>query len=122
MGLRPSRRSFTRSSRSASKTFEVFRAAGEIGLLFPGLAGGVRNPSNTNRDIREVLNRVDAEAYGWVTTHTWRRTLATRLDDASLSARQIADHLGHSKPSMTQDVYMGRTVASAEAAKSLTNS
>lgn len=44
---------------------------------------------------------------------------ATRLDDAGLSARQIADHLGHVKPSMTQDVYLGRAVASAEAAKIL---
>ena len=97
----------------------VERAAGEVGLLFPGLFGGVRNPSNANRDIRAVLARVDKEAYGWVTTHTWRKTVATRLDDAGLSARQIADHLGHSKPSMTQDVYMGRSVASAEAAKIL---
>ena len=36
-----------------------------------------------------------------------------------LSARQIADHLGHAKPSMTQDVYMGRNVASAEVARIL---
>jgi integrase len=33
-----------------------------------------------------------------------RKTAATLLDDAGLSARQIADHLGHSKPSVTQDV------------------
>lgn len=30
------------------------------------------------------------------------------LDDAGLDARMIADQLGHSRPSMTQDVYMGR--------------
>lgn len=47
---------------------------------------------------------------------TFRRTVATRLDEAGLSARAIADHLGHAKPSMTQDVYMGRNVASSEAA------
>lgn len=95
------------------------RAAGEVGLLFPGLSGGVRNTSNANRDIREALDRADAETFGWVTSHTYRKTVATRLDDAGLSARQIADHLGHAKPSMTQDVYMGRNVASAEAAKIL---
>ncbi|MFG2002320.1 tyrosine-type recombinase/integrase [Spirillospora sp. NPDC048911] len=93
--------------------------AGEVGLLFPGLLGGVRNPSNANRDVREVLTRVDTEAFGWVTTHTFRKTVATRLDDAGLSARAIADHLGHAKPSMTQDVYMGRNVASAQAAEIL---
>jgi integrase len=30
------------------------------------------------------------------------------LDQAGFTARVIADQLGHSKPSMTQDVYMGR--------------
>jgi integrase len=97
----------------------VKRSAGDVGLLFPGLFGGVRNPSNANRDIKEVLTRVDAERFGWVTSHTFRRTVATRLDDAGLSARAIADHLGHAKPSMTQDVYMGRNVASARAAEVL---
>lgn len=97
----------------------VQRPAGDVGLLFPGLHGGVRNPSNANRDIREVLKRVDADRFGWVTSHTFRKTVATRLDEAGLSARAIADHLGHAKPSMTQDVYMGRSVASAEAAEVL---
>lgn len=92
------------------------RPAGDVGLLFPGLFGGVRNPSNANRDIKEVLTRLDAEAFDWVTSHTFRKTVATRLDDAGLSARAIADHLGHANPSMTQDVYMGRNVAAAAAA------
>jgi integrase len=95
------------------------RSAGDVGPLFPGLAGGVRNPSDANRDLREVLNRVDTEVYGWVTSHTFRKTVATLQDDDGLSARQIADHLGHAKPSMTKDFYLGRAVASAEAAKIL---
>jgi len=48
--------------------------------------------------------------------------VATRLDDAGLSARQIADHLGHSRPSLTQDVYLGRGTASPEAAAALQRS
>ncbi|MFI0367278.1 tyrosine-type recombinase/integrase [Actinomadura sp. 1N219] len=95
------------------------RPAGDVELLFPGLSGGVRNPSNANRDIKDVLDRLDAERFGWVTSHTFRKTVATRLDEAGLSARAIADHLGHAKPSMTMDIYMGRNVASAEAAKVL---
>ncbi|WP_433464366.1 tyrosine-type recombinase/integrase [Spirillospora sp. CA-128828] len=98
---------------------ETRRRSGDVGLLFPGLFGGVRNPSNANRDVKDVLTRVDAERFGWVTSHTFRRTVATLLDDAGLSARAIADHLGHAKPSMTQDVYMGRNVASARAAEVL---
>jgi integrase len=47
------------------------------------------------------------------------KTVATRLDEADLSAREIADHLGHARLAMTQDVYMGRGVASAAAAQVL---
>ncbi len=30
----------------------------------------------------------------WVTSHTCRKTVATRLDEAGLSAREIADRRG----------------------------
>jgi hypothetical protein len=43
--------------------------------------------------------------YPWV---TFRKTLATLLDEAGLTARQIADILGHAHPSMTQNTYLGR--------------
>lgn len=61
---------------------ETTHTAGDLGLLFPGLTGGMRNPSSANRDIREVLDRIDAELWAWVTSHTGvvrsRRTLMTR--------------------------------------------
>ena len=57
--------------------------------------------------------------YEWVVPHTFRKTAATRLDEAGCTARQIADHLGHARPSTTQDLYMGRGVACAEAARVL---
>ena len=43
-------------------------------------------------------------------------TVATRLDEAGISARQVADQLGHRNPSMTADVYMGRKTTVAAAA------
>ena len=46
--------------------------------------------------------------FDWVTSHSFRKTAATLLDQAGLSAGVIADRLGHPRPSMTQDVYMGR--------------
>ncbi|WP_026453884.1 site-specific integrase [Saccharomonospora iraqiensis] len=49
----------------------------------------------------------------------FRRTAATLLDEAKLTAREIADQLGHAKPSMTQDVYLGRGMASPRAAEAL---
>ena len=88
----------------------------EYRLAFPNYLGRPQNPSNVQRSLRSILDR---HGFEWVTTHTFRKTVATRLDEAGMSARAIADHLGHAKPSMTQDVYMGRGVASAEAAKVL---
>jgi integrase len=85
------------------------------GLLFPSKAGGPRNTSNANRDMKAALVRIDP-GLDWVTSHTFRKTAVTRLDDAGLTAREIADHVGHSNPSMTQNSYMGRGVASAKAA------
>jgi integrase len=89
--------------------------ANHHGLLFPSTSGKVRNPSNANRDLVAAVRRANADLT-WVTSLTFRKTVATRLDEAGLSARQIADHLGHETPSTTQDVYMGRGVAVAEAA------
>ncbi|APH00399.1 tyrosine-type recombinase/integrase [Janibacter indicus] len=44
----------------------------------------------------------------WVTSHAWRKTTASILDGSGVTARIIADQLGHSRVSMTQDVYLGR--------------
>lgn len=41
------------------------------------------------------------------------------MDDAGLTARQAADQLGHSKPSLTMDVYLGRKVQNTGAARLL---
>lgn len=51
-----------------------------------------------------------------MTTHTFPKTLATLIDDRGLSARVGADHLRHSKVSMTQDVYMARGKVHAQVA------
>lgn len=46
----------------------------------------------------------------------FEKTAATILDEAGLSAWVIADQLGHSKSSMTQDEYPGRTLVDQAAA------
>ncbi len=43
-----------------------------------------------------------------VASHSFRKTVATLIDDGGLSARIGADQLGHSKVSMTQDRYTAR--------------
>jgi integrase len=54
-----------------------------------------------------------------VTSHNFRKTTATILDEAGVTARVIADQLGHSRPSMTQDVYLGRKAPGREAVDAL---
>jgi integrase len=84
--------------------------------VFPDSIGGFRDPSNVRRSIREARGSTEL---AWITSHHFRKTTATILDEAALSARQVADQLGHARPSMTQDVYMSRKVASSRAAEAL---
>ncbi|GEL17648.1 tyrosine-type recombinase/integrase [Pseudonocardia asaccharolytica] len=84
--------------------------------VFPDELGGWRWPGNVARVMRQAR---DAAGFGWVTSHVFRKTCVTVLDEAGLSARAIADVAGHADPSMTQRVYMGRGIASAEAAAAL---
>lgn len=84
--------------------------------VFSDSLGGLRDPKNTRRDVRAALDRA---GFDWVTSHSFRKTTATMLDEAGLSARVIADQLGHARPSMTQDVYMGRNAVDARVAAAL---
>lgn len=84
--------------------------------LFANSLGGFRDPKNTRRDVRSALDRA---GFRWVTSHNFRKTTATLLDQAGLSARVIADQLGHARPSMTQDVYMGRKLVDGRAVEAL---
>jgi integrase len=96
---------------------ERISAVEDLGLLFGApFAKTVRDPSNTAGDLRRMLDRL---GFPWVTSHVFRKTVATRLDEAGLSAKTVADVLGHARPSMTLDVYMGRNVVSADAARIL---
>jgi integrase len=88
-------------------------------MIFPSETGRLRDPHNTSSHLRRVFDRA---GFDWVSSHVFRKTVATRLDEAGLSARQIADHLGHNRPSLTQDVYIGRGRASPEAATALQRS
>ncbi|GAA1639155.1 hypothetical protein GCM10009744_30770 [Kribbella alba] len=60
-----------------------------------------------------------ADQFAWVTSHNFRKTTATLLDEAGQTARQVADQLGQSRPSMTQDVYFARRARNPEAAHAL---
>lgn len=78
---------------------------GQQPVIFPSTAGTLRDPNNFGKEwraARQELGVADA------TTHSFRKTIATLIDDEGLSARIGADHLGHTHISMTQDRYMAR--------------
>lgn len=84
--------------------------------VFPDVIGGFRDPANVRRELREARG---TDALAWITSHTFRKTAATILDEAALSARLVADQLGHSRTSMTQDYYLGRRSVDSQAAEAL---
>lgn len=78
---------------------------GEQQMIFASTAGTFRDPNNFNTQWRQVRDGLGAAG---VTTHSFRKSLATLIDDEGLSARIGADQLGHTNVSMTQDKYMSR--------------
>lgn len=66
-----------------------------------------------------VEDGVDSLGLPDVSSHSFRKTVATLIDDSGLSARVGADQLGHARPSMTQDVYMSRGTVHTEVAAAL---
>ena len=85
-------------------------------VVFTSPTGRLRDPSNTQGDLRAVF---DQAGYPEITSHTFRRTVATLMDKAGLSARSAADQLGHAKVSMTTDHYFGRKTRATGAAQVL---
>jgi integrase len=108
-----------RTLRLPSWSVEMLRDRASAGLaaadapVFPSPKGNLRDPSNTAADLREAF---DTAGFGWATSHVLRKTTASVLDAGGLTAREIADQLGHARPSITMDRYMGRGVASNVAA------
>jgi integrase len=78
---------------------------GEQAVIFPSTAGTLRDPNNFGKEWRTARKEL---GLGDATTHSFRKPVATLIDDEGLSARIGADHLGHSHVSMTQDRYMSR--------------
>jgi integrase len=85
--------------------------------VFPApVAGGIRDPSNTLKMMCQAFKHA---GFDGVTSHNFRKTVATLMDEAGLSARSAADQLGHAKPSLTADIYMGRKKRGTGAAEVL---
>ena len=83
------------------------RYASRVGdQVFPApRSGTVRDRSNTGRCLRSAFARA---AFAGLSSHAIRKSVATLMSEAGLSSRDAADQLGHSRPSITTDVYFGR--------------
>ena len=89
---------------------------GEQKMIFPSMAGTWRDPDNFRARWRKVRDELGVPD---VTSHSFRKSLATLIDDGGLSARIGADHLGHAWVSETQDTYMARGRVHPEVAQLL---
>ncbi|MEV6894793.1 helix-turn-helix domain-containing protein [Kribbella sp. NPDC051137] len=69
--------------------------------------------------LHDATQPAESDKLAWIRSHALRKTVATTLDQAGHTARQIADQLGQAKVSLTQDVYMGRQAANPAAAQAL---
>lgn len=108
----------TRTISVPEEAVRILRARTQRGdMVFPSATGSVRDPVDAESGWRRHRDRL---GYPGMTSHALRKTCATALDVAGLSARAIAEYLGHASPSITQDVYMSRNVGSADAAAKLT--
>jgi integrase len=86
------------------------------GVIFPSSTGTLRDPDNFGKQWREVRDDLGLPD---VSSHSFRKSVATMIDDAGLSDRIAADQLGHAKVSMTTDVYMKRGEVHTEVADAL---
>lgn len=84
--------------------------------VFPSATGTLRDPDNTRARFRRV---VKGTAFEGLHPHDFRHYVAGKLDDAGLSAREIADYLGHERISTTQEDYMERGVVGESVAPAL---
>lgn len=74
------------------------------GPVFPDAFGGLLDPSNvSSKKLRPALKAI---GYGRVTSHYVRRSVGSELNEAGLSAREVADVLGHADSRVTEKHYM----------------
>jgi integrase len=86
------------------------------GPVFADALGGYRDRNDVRAAFRRARAGTDDER---VTPRTFRKTVAPLLDSSGATARMIADHLGHARVSMTQDVRAGRRAVAPELAAAL---
>jgi integrase len=91
---------------------------GQAGLVF-GItyfatkAGLPRDRNNVSKAMRRAFKAADVQ---WAGTHTFRRTVASWMDEAGAPLAEIANQLGHTDINVTAR-YLGRRTAPSRAAE-----
>jgi integrase len=83
--------------------------------LFPSARGGCLDPNNVINRIGQAFTEC---GYDWVTSHVFRKTVATVLDEAGLPSGAVADQLGNTR-ALAEKHYIARRVANEQAADAL---
>lgn len=81
-------------------------------LVFPSQVVTLREVCTVDALLRAAFLRAGLD----ITSHALRKTVATAMDEAGLSARAAADQLGHEQVSFTQNTYYGRKTGKTGAA------
>jgi integrase len=94
------------------------------GPLFPGIRTPCRDPKRIRDAIAQVRGGItgddgEAGAFDFLTSHTFRKTVATLLDTAGVDVRDIAEHLTHTSEKTTVTSYIARKATGREAALAL---
>ena len=80
--------------------------------VFPTRNGTAQQVNNVERRWRQV--RKDT-GLGWVTPHTFRKTVATLISER-VDAETASQQLGHSSPAITREFYISKPAIAADAA------
>lgn len=93
------------------RRWERMTELGAIGpMVFPSSTGSLRDPSSFRTQWRKAARAIGFE---WVTPHTFRKTVADRIDkQRGLSS--ASRYLGHSNEAVTAGHYVMRTKAAAD--------
>ena len=89
---------------------ERAQLTGTQGLVFasPAYLNEPEIPWDQSNSSGAVRKALDDAGLTWAIPHTFRRTVASLLDQAGAPIASIADQLGHADVSMTARVYLGR--------------
>ena len=84
-------------------------------LVFPATrrrnTGRIETPYWTSNITGQIRTELDRLGHTGISGRSFRKMVATELDKHGYTPRQIADRLGHARPSVTLDIYQTREAA-----------